>query len=83
MASERIVLVEWEDSCSTTDWAEEREILTVKPGVVRTVGFVHEDSDAMIRLLSDMPVEDDGVKGRVIAIPRSAIRKVRELRRGK
>lgn len=82
--SERLVLVEWEDSASTTDWAEEHEILGLKPGLIQTVGFVHEESDAMIRLLSDVPVaENDGLKGRVIAIPRSAIRKVTELRRAK
>lgn len=80
--TERIVLVEWEDSACETDWLEERQILLLKPGLIRTVGFVHEDSAAMLRLLSDVPAEDDGgTKGRVIAIPRSAVRKITELKR--
>lgn len=82
--SDRIVEVLWEDSASETDWQEERQILALKPGLIRTVGYVHEDSDAMIRLMSDVPViEDGGTKGRILAIPRSAIRKVTELKRGR
>ncbi len=81
---DRIVEVEWEDSGATHGWASDEEIATVKPSLILTVGFIHEDSGAMIRLLSDIPAggDDGDAKGRVIAIPRSAIRKVTELKRG-
>lgn len=81
--AERIVEVEWEDSNVVQGWADKGDIRDLKPALIRTLGYVEEDSPEMLKLITDTPVEDDGSsKGRVIAIPRSAIRKVTELKRG-
>lgn len=82
--SERIVEVIWEDSNSLEGWAAKSDIKDLKPALIRTVGYVDEDSPAMLKVIADIPVDDDRLcKGRIVAIPRSAIRKVTELKRGR
>ena len=78
--AERIVEVVWEDSASHESWVDERAIDQLKPVLIKTVGYVDEDSEVMLRLKGDTPIKDDGgTHSRALAIPRSAIRKVTEL----
>ena len=78
--ADRIVEVEWEDSVHADGWKLNTEIASMKPAMVKTVGYVRQDSDEMILVLSDVAVHvDDGTEGRPLVIPKSAVRKVTEL----
>jgi hypothetical protein len=85
--AERIVLVEWEDSFSNFGWQEESEMPRAA-SLCRSAGFVYEDTEKGIGLcesISNRPpsAKEDHGYGHSTFIPRSAIRKVTELRRGK
>ena len=81
-----MVEVEWEDSYSVTGWQADAS-RPRQPSVCRSVGYVYEDNEIGLGLsesFSDRPVtgrvEEHGY-GDSLFIPRSAIRKVWELRR--
>ncbi|KKN34813.1 hypothetical protein LCGC14_0789930 [marine sediment metagenome] len=82
-----MVEVEWEDSASTHGWQEHNEF--PEPWIIHTVGYVERDDEVGIRLYEARSIaEAHGDKKRrardfgcATAIPRSAIRKVWELRR--
>jgi hypothetical protein len=82
--AERIVEVEWEDSAQIGEWHHEEDVPPV--GSIRSVGVVHRDDDDGLVLVQSMNHIDDhpGVRTAKLAaslvIPRSAIRKVRELK---
>ena len=83
--SERIVEVEWEDCAVRHRW----QGLTDRfPNLViaRSLGYVLQDDGAGIVLtesLDDDPDPQDRLRGCTTIIPRSAIRKVTELKRGR
>ncbi len=84
--AERIVEVEWEDAATTHRWHDETQRPTPSP--TRSVGYVTRDDDKAIAVaesLDDTKSETTSVSrfGCETVIPRSAIRKVRELRRGR
>lgn len=83
--AERVVEVEWEDSNSSHGWGYDQDL----PGflAIISVGMVLRDDDAGMLLVESWvkPPVPDGQKPYACstAIPRSAIRKVTELRRGR
>jgi hypothetical protein len=82
--AERIVLVEWEDANTHHEW-HTNDTLLIKPSLCRHAGFVIEETDEALTLTMgfDSQVNHVGSRSCTLAIPRSAIRKVTELRRGK
>ena len=61
-------------------WQELAAIANMKPATVKTVGYVRQDSDELLLILSDVAVHaDSNTEGRPLVIPRSAVRKVTEL----
>ncbi len=77
---ERIVEVEWEDSAFSLGWVEEDHGWE-PTRAMKAYGLVIQDDEKALVLA---PCLDEGTShpyGQVIAIPRSAVRKVRELRR--
>ena len=88
MASEpRIVEVEWEDSNGIGGWVGLSGARSLKPYQARSVGYVVEESKGHLTICQAIPSgphEDDQKTHEYIsAIPRSAIRKVRTLHRGR
>ncbi len=82
--NERIVEVEWEDTNTRHHWQRTSEPLPVNY-TIRTLGYVLEDSKKRLvvtEAFDDSP-EDIRDRGCTTSIPRSAVRKVRELRRGR
>ena len=80
--TDRLVEVRWEDSASKHGWNEEPAKVTD----CLSVGFVQEDDDKGIVLVESIVLgSEPGLQrlGCSMAIPRSAIRKVTELRRGR
>jgi len=84
----RIVEVEWEDCCARHGWltkVELQEFLDDREWMVRTLGYVQADDEKGIVIIESVPLnETEKPTGRlwgcVTHIPRSAIRKVTELR---
>lgn len=80
---ERVVEVKWEDTLTRHAWSNTDE-LPIQAWVIQSVGYVHQDNDAGMVL-----VESHGDSGSKVSrdhgcatfIPRSAILKVKELRR--
>lgn len=89
--SERIVEVEWEDTASTHGWQEKEDM--PETWRITSVGYVDRDDADGIRLyearsISEASVSDHSKSrkrdyGCATMIPRSAIRDVRELKRGR
>ena len=87
----RIVEVEWEDAATTHGWQHKDQLLNCAEQC-RSLGYVIEDNERYI-LLTESETSDtekeprEGIRpypyGCSILIPRSAIRKVTELRRAK
>ena len=83
---ERIVEVEWEDSCGADRWLTEDdrdEFFAQPPLLLHTVGFVVRDDEQALGLAEAVPANPSPGKqwGSCIIIPRSAIRKITELAR--
>ncbi len=82
---ERIVEVEWEDSNSGHGWQHESEL--PKSLLCVSVGKVIRDDDDGVLITESWPKppiqEGQRPYGCSMAIPRSAIREVRELKRGR
>jgi hypothetical protein len=84
----RITEVEWEDASSSHGWQEKADL--PNPWIVHTVGYVDRDDDEGIVLVEarvfsgdfgrDSPKDRKRNYGCATAIPRSAIRKITELR---
>jgi hypothetical protein len=85
--SERIVEVEWEDAASTHGWHEADDL--PESWTIHSVGYVERDDGRGIRLTEGKPQLEGRQKkgardyGCTTMIPRSAIRKVTELKRGR
>jgi hypothetical protein len=85
--TKRIVEVEWEDSTTVNGWHHEEDIPGVDPIV--SVGHLHHEDESELVLVQSMNLTVDGPRVRTaklsesLIIPRSAIRKVTELRRGR
>lgn len=83
--ADRIVEVQWEDSNSCHGWHREEDLPKIL--LICSVGGVVRDDEEGILLKESWPKApmQDGQKpyGCTTAIPRSAIRKVTELRRGR
>lgn len=85
--AERIVEVEWEDSSCTHGWHEGADLPEI--WTVFSVGYVERDDQRGIRLTEARATHSGRGKpgsrdfGCSNMIPRSAIRKVRELKRGR
>jgi hypothetical protein len=83
--SERIVEVEWEDCASRHRWQPLADRYPSNLNV-HSVGYVLEDNDSHIVLTESLdtdPIAEDKLRGCTSTIPRSAIRKVTELKRGR
>ena len=72
----KLVHVEWEDSAFTPGWRSHDHNL---PGTspCESVGFLLEKSKS--RVILAMQVNGDGGYGEAMAIPRSVVKKIREL----
>ena len=85
--AERIVEVEWLDTASTHGWHDEEDL--PEAWIITTVGYVQRDDERGVRLTEGRPHLEGRQKkgarefGCTTMIPRSAIRKVTELRRGR
>ena len=85
--AERIVEVEWTDISTTHGWHKKAQ--ESGPSPCRTVGYVLEENDMYLTVVESLDNSEtpDGVEsnnlGCTTSIPRSAIRKVTELKRGK
>jgi hypothetical protein len=85
--SERIVEVEWVDSTTVNGWHHAEDIPGVDPIV--SVGHLHREDDNELVLVQSINLAVDGPRVRTaklsesLVIPRSAIRKVTELKRGR
>ena len=87
MKDSRIVEVEWEDATQTHGWSKRSQV-PAHPDMNRSVGYVVEENERHL-LITEALVDDgntpEGVShspyGCTLSIPRSAIRKVWELRR--
>ena len=80
--AERIVEVEWEDSVGRHGWADH----LVEPGIgIRSVGYVEKDDEDGMILLTGRDASETSADQYDCSkfIPRGAIRKVTELKRGK
>lgn len=80
--TERIVEVVWEDCTTRHRWQPLADRYPTNLNVT-SVGYVLRDDDSGIVLtesLDEDPVVDDRLRGCTAAIPRSAIREVRELK---
>ena len=82
--AERIVEVEWEDSSLRHGW-EDRGGAAQEPARCVTYGVVERDDPIGMLILFQTADYDTSERGYCCSsfIPRSAIRKVTELRRGK
>ena len=85
MTEERVILVEWEDSGLSHGWQSGENIATSKH-LCLSVGFVCKDDEAELVIANSHDLggeesESGAPWGCTIAIPRSAIRHVWELRR--
>jgi hypothetical protein len=86
--SERIVEVEWEDTAATHGWQEGKDF--PETWLIHSVGYVDRDDDAGMRLYEARSISDVSGTGHsrgrardygcATMIPRSAIRKVTELK---
>lgn len=85
--TERILLVVWEDSAQVGAWHNEEEIPPVGP--IRSSGFLYRENEHEVVLVQSFNDTKDGPGVRTanlagtLVIPRSAIREVGELRRGR
>ncbi len=85
--AERIVEVLWEDSAQVGPWHDDEDIPPVSPIVSR--GLLYREDDTEMVLVQSMNLAKDGPQVKMaklagsLVIPRSAIRKVTELRRGR
>lgn len=82
-----MVEVEWEDSASTQGWQTEDEL--PHPHLIHSVGYLERDDEEgflLIESKANQPLNPNQIVrnlGYAICIPRSAIRKVWELKRAK
>ncbi len=84
--AERIVEVEWEDSCGRCGWQPLVGWPNEAAPGCRSVGYVLGEDGRGILLTAGQTLNWEGSEKRVDCvtfIPRSAIRKVMELRRGR
>ena len=72
------VLVTWVDICSCdAAWMSLEDALEYAPSPIKTVGWIIEDNEEYIVMVSSFSVEeDDRVCGSVSAIPRSVIESI-------
>ena len=79
----KIVEVTWID-CSGRDGWQSKEQANIVPHTIRTVGYVMEDTDDYLSLVESLvdPLKDRQINthGCALAIPKSAIRKRRNLK---
>jgi hypothetical protein len=85
--SERIAEVEWVDTLTKHGWLAPADVPT-KPWLIHSVGYVfQDDAEGIVLLEARGDSENSGERmkdcGCATMIPRSAIRKVTELRRGR
>lgn len=83
--AERIVEVLWEDTLTRHAWSN-LEDLPTHPWAIRSVGYVFQDDERGIVLVEARGESGSSVSkdfGCATMIPRSAIRKVTELKRGR
>lgn len=76
----KIVEVDWEDSAGSHDW---RKGVTIRPQRIKSVGYLaQDDEECLVLVESRVQTEEPDVaeNGCSTAIPRSAVRRVRELR---
>ena len=79
-ATERVVEVEWIDSHSEHGWSSD----VPYPGLIRSVGYVLRDDDTGLTLTESIDLEPGtSAYGCSMAIPRVAVRSVREFSRKK
>jgi len=80
--AERIVEVLWEDSCGRHGWAD---VLVTPHMPIRSLGYVEKDDEEGMILLTGRDDSEHSADQYDCSkfIPRSAIREVRELRRGR
>jgi hypothetical protein len=74
--AQRIVEIEWEDSAgyNTGAWVSKHE--RIRPLVIHSVGYVHREDKRTIELAPHISPEQTCGN---MSIPRTAIRKLREL----
>lgn len=83
--AERKVEVEWEDCSARHRWQGLKDRFPNNV-MARSLGYVLQDNEEGIVLTESLDEDDvveDRLRGCTTAIPRSAIRKVWELRRGR
>lgn len=83
----RIVEVEWVDSTTVNGWHHAEDIPGADP--IHSVGYLHREDESELVLTQSMNLAEDAPRVRTaklsesLIIPRSAIRAVTELRRGR
>lgn len=81
--------VEWEDTCGSHNWHRTEDARETMPDRVTTVGFVVNDRpDALLMTSSTVRLAKEDFERHsrfdcVLAIPKSAIRKSRRLRKAR
>jgi hypothetical protein len=83
---ERIVEVEWEDSCGRCGWQSPAPWPGTTAPLCESVGYVLEEGERGIVITGGLTTNWEGTDRRTDCttfIPRSAIRKVTELKRGR
>ena len=83
--SERIVEVAWEDTLTRHGWSSHDELPT-QAWLIQSVGYVTQDDDAGLVVVEARGGSASGVGkdyGCATFIPRSAVRKVVELKRAR
>lgn len=84
--SERIVEVEWVDSTTVNGWHHPEDIPGADP--IHSIGYLRREDEDEVVLTQSMNLAVDAPRIRTaklsesLIIPRSAIRKITELRRG-
>ncbi len=73
--SQKIVRIEWEDSCSDDAWQSREKALTHSPSKCRTVGFLLKKDKKEVTVAGNLSDTTTQV-GMLMSIPRSCIKKI-------
>ena len=77
MSGHPLVIVEWSDILSISDWRDFEDVLTDKPVSCVTAGFLVRDDRELVVVAATISNDDghEGV-GDTVAIPRGVVKKI-------
>ena len=78
LSNRSLMMVEWVDSCTSSEWQDVGEAVKVPPLLCRTVGWVVRNDRTQVNLVQSL--NGQGAVGATWVIPKSCVRKMRRLR---